>query len=343
MPLRKIVRGLIWVLLVFYALNSYVLHKTGGSGSELKDDLYQKHLRHLKSINEIFEKKSNIQLELTPDSALANVTDLAVDAKGNYLICDGTQLNQVWIFSPEGRFLRYLSQPGQGPGEYYAPLSAAVDEEGNILINDYLQSKIIYFDQEYRYKKEIKNVRGHFIHVNSRGEIYLYEGMLRPMSKSVFDTIKKVGQDGRIIFSFAPLMEEILATHFSFMGDGMDIGSDDSIYEMNPLYYQVRKWSPEGKFLKAFDVPKPFEGIKKRGDDYVILNGPFCLDDNIVIVQRSGLIDLYDKEGHYLAGSLSLPGNIRYARGRDMYVELWEGEAASEQSNPRIICYRLRK
>ncbi|MBC7360815.1 MAG: 6-bladed beta-propeller [Candidatus Aminicenantes bacterium] len=336
-------REFICFILVFYALNGYALHKAGGADNQLKNSLYQKHARHLKSINEIFEIKSNIQLELSPDSALANVTDLVVDTKGNYLICDGTQLNQVWIFSPQGKFLRNLSQQGQGPGEYYAPLSAAVDREGNILINDYLQSKIIYFDKDYKYKNEIKNVRGHFIHVNSRGEIYLYEGMLRPMSKSVFETIKKIGPDGQVIFSFAPLMGEILATRFSFMGDGMDIGDDDNIYEMNPLYYQVRKWSSEGKFIKAFDVPKLLKGIRKSGDDYVILNGPFCLGDDFVIVQRNGLIDLYDREGHYLAGSLALPGKIRYSRSRDMYVELWEQEKTGEQSNPRIICYCLKK
>lgn len=308
----------------------------------LPDNFFKKQVKVLKSINDLFEIKSNIQLELRLESALANVTDLAIDAKGNYLVCDGTQLNQVWIFSPEGKFLRNLSQRGQGPGEYYAPLSVTVDKRGNILINDYLQSKIIFYDRDYKYKNEIKNVKGHYIHVNSRDELYLYDGMLRPMSKIVFDTIKKIGLDGKTILSFAPLMEEILSTHFSLMSDGMDIDGDDNIYEMNPLYYQVRKWSPEGKLIKTFNVPSLLRGIKRSEDAYVILNGPFCLNKNIVIIQREGQIDLYDAEGNYLAGGLNLPGKIRYARDGEIYVELWEGEGRGEQSNPRIICYHLK-
>lgn len=339
--MHKVSRVTILGILSFFILNALAAGEDIRPSDSFCNIFPQKHFHGLKSIEKLFELKSNVQLELTPDSALANVTDLAVDVRGNYIVCDGTQLNQVWIFSPEGKFLRNLGRRGQGPGEYYAPLSVAVDNQGNILINDYLQSKIIYYDKDYRYKNEIKNVRGHFIHVNSRDEIYFYDGMLRPMSKSIFDTIKKVGPDGRIILSFAPIREEILNTRFSFMGDGMDIDGNDYIYEMNPLYYQVRKWSPVGKLIKTFNVPSLLRGIRRIGDSYIILNGPFCLNNNIVIVQREGQIDLYDKEGSYLTGGLALPGKICYVRGKDMYVLRWE-EGVSEQLNPRIARYYLK-
>jgi len=340
--MRRIINLILLAVLSFFILNIYASYGARGVAESFPGHFFKKQVKGVKSIDDLFEIKSNVQLELSPESALANVTDLAIDAQGNYLVCDGTQLNQVWIFSAAGKFLRNLSQRGQGPGEYYSPLSVTVDKHGNIFINDYLQSKIIIYDRDYKYKNEIKNVRGHYVHVNSREEIYLYDGMLRPMNKSVFDTIKKIGQDGRIILSFAPLMEEILSTHFSLMSDGMDIDEKDNIYEMNPLYYQVRKWSPEGRLIKAFNVPSHLRGIRRSGDNYVILNGPFCLNKNVVIIQREGVVDLYDTEGNYLAGGLHLPGKISYARDREIYVELWEGEGKGEQSNPRIICYQLK-
>lgn len=123
----------------------------------------------------------------------------------------------------------------------------------------------------------------------------------------------------------------------------MDIDEKNYIYEMNPLYYGIRKYNSDGRLIKNFEVPSSLKGVRKIGDDYVILNGPFCLGQKFVLVQRGDKIDLYDPEGNYLSGNLSFSGKIRYTRANEMYVELWEEKRQTEgQANPAIICYWLK-
>lgn len=296
-----------------------------------------------KFMEDLFDKKSEIQLELTAESALAYITDLAVDANGNFIICDGVGLNQVWVFSAKGKFLRTLSQRGQGPGEYSCPLSVAISKNKDILINDYFQMKIIFYDSNFKYKKEIKGVRGHFIHLNNKNEIYLYEGMVAPMPRANYNTIRKFSEMGNEILSFAPIPENVIKTRYSVMSDGVDIDLNDYIYEMNPLHYQIRKWTPGGQLEKTFKIPKDLASINKSGKQYIILNGPFCLENGLIVVQRGNKIDCFNKNGDILARDISLQGKIIYARGKDIFVELWEDqEGPQKQNNPRIIIYKFK-
>lgn len=293
------------------------------------------------AIEDIFPRETEAQLELTSESALAYITDMAVDAKGNFIISDGVRLNRVWIFSPSGKFLQKLGEQGQGLGEYAAPLSVAVNHEGEILVNDYFGMKIIFYDREYRYERDLKAIRGRFIHVNSKDEIYLYEGMIPPVARGVFDTIKELDQAGKLILSFAPLPEDVLKTHYSVMADGMDIDKDDFIYEMNSLYYSVRKYTPGGKLIKSFTNPN-VRSTAKKDESPPIFNGPYGLENGLVLVQREKKLDLFDNEGNLIVSGIPLAHKIIHARGNAVYLEAWEEAGQGEkQLNPKIICYQI--
>jgi hypothetical protein len=294
-----------------------------------------------KIIDDIFPAKSEIPLELTPESALAVITDIAVDAKGNIFVADGVRLNQVWIFGPNGKFLRKLGRSGQGPGEYTTPLSLAVNRDGEILVNDYLGMKILFYDREYRHERDLKAPRGQYVHTSGGNRIYLYEGMLPSMTlrRGAFNTIKEMDQAGKLVFSFAPTPEEILKINFSRMADGMDIDKSGFIYEMNPLSYHIRKYSPSGKLIKSFTNPH-VRPIGNKDERPPTLNGPLCLDNGLVIVQREKELDFFDSEGNLIVSGIPAVHELAYARGDAVYFVAWEeGERGAQQSNPTIICY----
>jgi len=301
-------------------------------------------LSSAEKIEKIFVKASETQLELTEESAIAVISDIARDSKGNFIIADGWQLNQVWMFGSDGHFLQKLGQQGQGPGEYTTPERIAINSEGEILVSDYLGRRIIFYDKDYRYEREVL-VKGRMyrsVHVNSKNEIYMYEGMVGPMVYEVFDTIQKLNDGGEVISTFAPIPQKALKMRYGVAGNGMTIDKNDCIFEMNPLYYQIRKYTADGKLIKSFTNPH-FRDSRKKSEQPLVLNGPYYLEKGLLIVQREDRIDIFDTEGNFLVGEISLPQKIINAQGNAIILEQWEKpDSQKQQMNPKFICYELK-
>jgi len=303
-----------------------------------------KALSSAEKMEDIFLKIFETQLELTEESAIAVISDMVMDSKRNFIIADGWRLNSVWIFSPEGHFIKKLGQQGQGPGEYATPEKLAVNAEGDILVTDYMRRRIIFYDRDYRYEREIlvKERMYRSAHVNCKNEIYMYEGMVGPTVHDVFDTIKKLNNKGEIVLTFAPIPENVLKMRYSASGDGMTIDKNNFIFEMNPLYYQIRKYTADGDLIKSFTNPH-FRTDKKENKKPIVLNGPYYLEKGLLIVQWENRIDIFDTEGHFLVGGIPLSQKIIYSQGNCIYLEKWEEpESQKQQLNPKIICYELK-
>ena len=314
------------------------------SSSELKA------LSSARKIEDIFSKTAETQLELTENSAISTISDFVRDSKGNFIVADGLRMNNVWIFSSDGHFIQNLGRQGQGPGEYSTPVSLEVSPEGDILVDDYLGSRLIFYDHNYQYKKQIisKGKWYHFVHVNHKNEIFMYEGMV-PASVVmglqkpwIFDTIKKLNNNGETILSFAPIPEEVFKFFFSCGTDGIAIDKDDFIYEMNPLFYRIRKYTSGGQLVKSFVNPH-FQQLEPREGRQGVLNGPYYLEKSLLLVQLQNHLDIFDTEGNFLAGGIPLSLNIIYSDGNSFYVEKWEEPQSGEQfPNPAIISYKLK-
>lgn len=308
------------------------------SSSELKA------LSSARKMEDIFLKTAEIELELTENSAIGVMSDFVRDSKGNLIVADGNQQNNIWIFSSDGHFIQNLGRQGQGPGEYSTPVSLEVSPEGDILIDDYLGRRLIFYDWDYQYKKQmlIKGLIYHYVHANHKNEIFMYEGMPRPGMKEVFDTIKKLNNDGETILSFAPIPEEVLTIGFFAVKDGMAIDKDDFIYEMNPLFYRIRKYTSDGQMLKSFVNPHLKQPEQKEGQ-WVVLNGPYYLEKGLLLVQLQNHLDIFDTEGNFLVGGIPLSLNIIFSDGNSVYLEKWEEPQSGQQfSNPVIVSYELK-
>lgn len=305
-----------------------------------------KRLSAAKSFEDIFEKASEIQLSTSPDSAIKLITDMEIDSKGNFIIADGWQRREVLIFAPDGQFVKELGKQGQGPGEYSNPVSVSISSKREIYVADYLGNRINIYDENLTFKKSIicKPRIYHFIHLNSRDEIFMYSGGINPFRPVIFDTIHKCNDQGEEILSFAPLPQEVLKLKFLAAQDGMAIDKDGFIYEMNPLLYKIRKYSAEGKLIKEFSrKTRLFKLVAQEGEKPIIVYGPYYLEKGLIIAKVSEHLEIYDTEGNFIVGELPFKPKIIATKGNGFYIEQWEEKEALENlPNPKIICYKLK-
>lgn len=82
---------------------------------------------------------------LDEGAALAVPTSLRVARDGTAALPD-FGAGAVWLYAPDGEFLGSVGGRGQGPGELLAPIAAAWDAEGQLLILDAGQSKMERYD-----------------------------------------------------------------------------------------------------------------------------------------------------------------------------------------------------
>lgn len=299
-----------------------------------------------KSYEDIFEKTSETQLSTSPDSAIKLITDMEINSKGNFIIADGWQRKGVFIFAPDGRFIKELGKQGQGPGEYATPVSLSINSKREIFVADYMGNRIIVYDENFYFKKSIicKPRIRHFLHLNSQDEIFIYSGAINPLRPAIFDTIQKYNGQGEGVISFAPLPQEVLKLKFSAIQDGMTIDKHGFIYEMNPLFYKIRKYSADGKLVKDFSRKTGLSKlVTKEGETPVTISGPYYLEKGLILAKVSEHLEIYDTEGNFIVGELPFKHEILACRGNNFYIEQWEEKEALENlANPKIICYKLK-
>src|SRR5688572_1761398 len=66
---------------------------------------------------------------------LSGVRWVAFDARDHLYVLDGGN-HRVLVFDANGRFVRSISQKGQGPGELMAPTGMTVTTDGTIVVSD---------------------------------------------------------------------------------------------------------------------------------------------------------------------------------------------------------------
>jgi len=300
-------------------------------------------LKKAKRVEDVFYLESEVKLSTNPECLISFVTDLEIDSRGNLIIADGWQRRGIFIFSPNGNFIKELNRQGQGPGEYLTPVSIEISSRNDIWIVDVLGNKINIYDKNFKFKNSIYFKQGikYFLHLNNKDEIYMYSGLRNAPNLERSHSIYKYDNMGNIVTSFAPYPKKIKEINFSAVQDGMTIDEDNFIYEMNPLYYEIRKYSPEGNLLIKFSRNTNLFRIITKGNP-IILNGPYYLEKGLVIVQLNKHLEIYDTEGNFLVGEIPFPSKILSSKGNSFYTESWEQEnSAIYLKNPVITKYTI--
>jgi hypothetical protein len=92
------------------------------------------------------------------DLGLKEPDIVEVDSKGNIFIVEKFPASEYFIykFSADGRFIMKFGRKGQGPGEVQGIWDLILDKSDHILVSDPSVNKIVEFDTEGRFIKEIK-------------------------------------------------------------------------------------------------------------------------------------------------------------------------------------------
>jgi hypothetical protein len=81
-------------------------------------------------------------VEGEPWEMFGDVRGIDADADGNIHVLD-FQTRDIRVFDPDGRYLRTLGGPGEGPGEISAANGLAFDADGTLWVNDHGKMRIL--------------------------------------------------------------------------------------------------------------------------------------------------------------------------------------------------------
>lgn len=119
-----------------------------------------------------FELQSIIPLQTVQQSILNRIDRIIL--KDDYMLI---QSKGVYIFDRDGKFIRQIGCPGNGPGEYHKIIDAAIDNDNNIVIfsDDY---KFIYYSKDGKYLRQerIKDKKIFSAMLFIKDELYVYCG-----------------------------------------------------------------------------------------------------------------------------------------------------------------------
>jgi len=90
-----------------------------------------------------------------PNEELITIGIVMITTNKEYIILDG-KAKKIIHFDKDRKFVRYISKPGEAPGEYLLPRCMALDDQDNLFLFDLSKRRISKFSApDYSYKSEI--------------------------------------------------------------------------------------------------------------------------------------------------------------------------------------------
>jgi len=167
------------------------------------------------------------------------------------------ELKNVWVvdsgdgviqkFDPAGRFLKKIGRPGQGPGEFSRPSTIQVTEDGDLLVLDLGNVRMVVLSGEGEFKRSFKLTRRYEDFCEFRGKIYLSFNGPREDGK----TVEVLSLQGESLGSF---------------GEAPDFGPV-AAYNIRVPYFKGISRDPNGRLLLGwsfFSIVHVFDPGRKE-------------------------------------------------------------------------------
>jgi hypothetical protein len=198
----------------------------------------------------------NFEEELTigqengkPEYSFSRIGGIDVDEKGKIYVIDQSDAN-VRVFDSRGTYLRTIGRKGQGPGEMQYPVFVQITPRQEVLIYDYMVSRMLYFSPDGPYLSQ-KTTRQPIlpIKLDSRGNL-IGQVVLAPPPMG-----------GKEIYKYDPEFKSFTEIAKEDMGarEVFDIGKpscycavtpSDMIIWGNSEEYILYVLNPQGKLVK---------------------------------------------------------------------------------------------
>lgn len=215
------------------------------------------------NLKKIFSDIEVIPLESEHECQLMSPTKAVVKDR-NIFIMDFSR--GLFMFDSNGNFVRQIGTQGKGPGEWLEARDFFIDQEGNILILDYM--KILKYNmngeflsvyKELNFRDEIPHFNSYQFTIVGNSDIYLWGGTLG---------IKDFGSEKYAMYLFNN--ECIEAGYFPVKFSLSDKQSrfiiSDSVYLISPTLgndtiYSINKDGVEAKYFVKFNEPARYADL----------------------------------------------------------------------------------
>ncbi len=178
-----------------------------------------------------------------------------VDKSGKVYLWDNIAPGHIDVYDENGRFLCQIGRSGQGPGEFQAITTGAVDSRGDIWINEWNQPKLKVFSNLGEYRKDIKIpeqvecsyinkmvIDDHKLYIMgsaARGEISIYK----------YDIMEDRWQQ---IYR----EEKRIKVSFVFFNPDMALDEEGNLYITDSFDYRLYQYTKGGKLQVIYENKK---------------------------------------------------------------------------------------
>ncbi len=172
---------------------------------------------------------------------LANVLRMSKDKDGNIYLGD-LNLSQVFVFDSQGKFIRKVGRPGEGPGDFLRPAVIMISND-SIIVKE--SNRLQFFNKSWETVKIIKPAK-RFRNIKIGKDGYFYaKPLLSPTQKELFNVLS---QDGKILKGFGePLEFKDNNVVLNFLS--LDLSNKQELYVAFTYFPIIRKYSAEGKLI----------------------------------------------------------------------------------------------
>ena len=192
---------------------------------------------------------------------------LVVDDDGNIFILD-LKASNIKKFDAHGKYIRYISRQGQGPGELQGPFSIQMTPEKEIVAHCLASNRLIYFTTEGTYLREtpLTKVPRAIIIMDGRGDLICHAP--EPGEKFM-DTLAKYGPNQEGLFQIAAIEARSTEEYFLFTRSIIfNVMRDDQIVWAVTDKYEIMISDPRGRLINKIGrdyVQVPVTEAEKQG------------------------------------------------------------------------------
>jgi len=180
----------------------------------------------------------------------------AVDRNGKIFLWDSTSSDNIDVYDDQGQFLYQFGRKGEGPGEFRAVGTLAIDTKGNNWISSGNMKSLKVYSERGEYKEEIllpKEFAVSYIQkmvFNASDDLFLLCSFIgNTVSLYRFDYRKNQCQ---LIHSDSRRIKVGLA---NFRSD-FTLDAEGNIYIIDSIDYRIYKYTKDGNLLFTFDMPE---------------------------------------------------------------------------------------
>jgi hypothetical protein len=294
-----------------------------------------------------------------PESLFSEIRQVAVDGKENIYVLDSKE-SWIKVFDREGKHLRTIGRPGQGPGELDRP--RAISISGDKIMVTEISRRLSFFSLDGTYLKTLPTKETWVLaaECDSQGNIIVTTATVDP-KEPLYNFLKFDSQMNRL-FEIARAPAPNAGKGFNpFMAIAyVRVGKDDHIIYGYPEDYTIQIFDPQGKLLRKItreytpvevtekekkettaDTPS---GIRYDFSKYHSAFRRFVPDDEGRLLVQSWekgeqddtyLYDIFDAEGRYVV-QVPIKGRPFVGLKGRIYVS-----SEDDEGNPLVVRYRL--